>query len=223
MKKNVSLLLCLAMIALGTVYAFADGSVWYCPTCGIELSGDYQFCYNDGTARPDGSGTNPNPGPNNNHSWPTVSIQGSYTSFNRNDDPEYRFQARSGPGKSYCGVGSYKIKKVSSAKILFREGGYAYIDLNYPTVGHRCLYVLAGMLSNDNAQQMNYSGISATATGSIIPRYGPGMNYDSFEEASISSGTSVTVFFECNGWVFAEFNSLSLGTVRAWLPADQVR
>lgn len=37
----------------------------------------------------------------------------------------------------------------------------------------------------------------------------------------LEEGTAITVFFETRGWVFAEF-ACSLGTVRAWLPADRV-
>ena len=38
---------------------------------------------------------------------------------------------------------------------------------------------------------------------------------------ALEEGTDLTVFFETEGWVFAEF-TCSLGKVRAWLPADRV-
>lgn len=38
----------------------------------------------------------------------------------------------------------------------------------------------------------------------------------------LPENTEVSVFFETNGWVFAEFNC-SLGKVRAWLPAATVK
>ena len=37
----------------------------------------------------------------------------------------------------------------------------------------------------------------------------------------LDEGTDLSVFFEMNGWVFAEF-SCSLGVIRAWLPAEFV-
>lgn len=37
----------------------------------------------------------------------------------------------------------------------------------------------------------------------------------------LESGTNVSVFFESNGWVFAEF-TCEAGLVRAWLPASSV-
>lgn len=37
----------------------------------------------------------------------------------------------------------------------------------------------------------------------------------------LKAGSSVTVFFQTKGWIFAEFNC-SLGLIRAWLPAAYV-
>ena len=153
--------------------------------------------------------------------WPALVLDGPITSFARNDDPEFKVQARSGPGRAYVGVGVYKIKKAGTMKLLFREGGFAYIDMQYPGVGRRCLYLLAGTLSRNTAAEMGQTGIPAQTTENVIPYYGPGKNYDSFEEATIGSGTQVTVFFETDGWLFSEFNC-GLGLVRAWLPAGQV-
>jgi hypothetical protein len=215
MKKGICLLLSLVMLAAGIACAIADGSVWFCPQCGEEMSPDANFCYRDGTPRP-GSGSS-----SGSSLWPNRVLAGSHTSFARNNNPEYRVQSRSGPGKAYVGVGAYKIKKAKTMKLLFREGGYAYIDMQYPSVGHRCLYVLAGTLSRNSAAQMDLPGIPAETSGTVVPRFGPGNSYDSFDEASIGNGTQVSVFFETDGWLFSEF-SCGLGLVRAWLPVGQV-
>ncbi len=37
----------------------------------------------------------------------------------------------------------------------------------------------------------------------------------------LDAGTALSVYFETDGWVFAEFHC-SLGDIRAWLPADSV-
>ena len=57
--------------------------------------------------------------------------------------------------------------------------------------------------------------------------FGPGYAYDEVQDQSghritLGSGNRVSVFFEADGWVFAEF-SCALGMIRAWLPADQVK
>ena len=51
MKKTVGLLVRLLLTILLTS-ALADGYVWYCPVCGTQLDGEYNFCWKDGTPRP---------------------------------------------------------------------------------------------------------------------------------------------------------------------------
>ena len=54
-NKTICILISITLIISGTVRAFADSSGWFCPVCGIPLSGEYNYCWKDGTAKPDES------------------------------------------------------------------------------------------------------------------------------------------------------------------------
>ncbi len=53
MKKLIAVFFGL-LFCLGSVLssACADGGTWFCPQCGKELSGEFNFCPKDGTANP---------------------------------------------------------------------------------------------------------------------------------------------------------------------------
>ena len=131
-------------------------------------------------------------------------------------------------------AGGYKPYKVVSATVLFREGDYVLVDLDYKTVGRRCLYFKYSAITSAAADQVSLIAYPAVTTSAVQPKFGPGYEYDSVvkknqsngstmqENVVIGSGTQLSVFFEMNGWVFAEFGSI-LGTIRAWLPANTVQ
>ena len=152
---------------------------------------------------------------------------------------------------------------------LFREGDYVLTDLTYTTVGRRILYFKASSLKDSDVEETRLTGHPARTTVRLMPRQGPGEEYDNVMETkkqdlsnyeftditsySLEDGEWITytgwidydtgifisdpkterylvclnenaplsVFFETDGWVFAEFGC-SLGTVRAWLPANCV-
>ena len=222
MKKAISILISMILIVSGIACAFADGSDWYCPTCGTHLSGDYSFCYNDATPRPGNTGSSySGNGAGTSRPWPSIALGGTRTEPSKKD-PEYRIQAFHGPNKSYSGAGAYKIKKIVALKVLFSEGGFVYVDVQYKTVGRRCVYFQKGELKVKDAQELNLTPHPATTTGSVEPQLGPGYGYAAFTEGALAGGTSISVFFETDGWVFAEFNC-SVGKARGWLPESQVR
>jgi len=133
-----------------------------------------------------------------------------------------RVQSRCGPSTSYHGAGAYKTYKMTSTKALFVEGNFVLVELDYTTVGKRVIYFPVSSFYNVNGvPSETLSAVSAYTTASLIPAFGPGYAYDTFDEAEISSGTALSVFFEENGWVFAEFDS-ALGMVRAWIPIENV-
>jgi len=135
---------------------------------------------------------------------------------------DQRVQSRCGPAKTYHGAGGYKTYKMTSTNALFIEGSYMLVDLDYTTVGRRRVYFpISAFSGTQNVPEVTLSATPAHTTVDLIPTFGPGMEYDTFDEAAISSGTALSVYFEENGWVFAEFAS-ALGTVRAWIPVDQV-
>lgn len=133
-----------------------------------------------------------------------------------------RYQSRSGPSGSYHGAGGYKTYKMTRIEAFFVENGYVYTDLSYSSVGRRMLYLpRKAFHSLRGLPDVILTGETAYTTEKLTPRFGPGSIYDDFPEAKIGAGTSISVFFEKDGWLFAEFDS-NIGPVRAWINARQV-
>lgn len=154
--------------------------------------------------------------------WPEREYEGKRTGVYELPRDK-RYQSRCGPSRSYHGGGAYKTYKISSIKALFIEDGYVYADLDYTSVGRRRLYFSEDIFTSlSGVPDVSLSGYSAKTTEKVTPRFGPGSKYDEFVEAKISAGTSLEVFFEEDGWVFAEFDC-GLGSVRAWIRESQVK
>lgn len=215
MKKIFILILAMALILSAACLAHADSS-WYCSNCGKTRTSGY--CPDCGARRPSGS-------------WDEEDFSGTGTALKSNACESFRYQSYFGPGKSYPDAGAYKPYKVTSMKALFREGDFVYVDMSYRTVGRRCLYFRANALTNDDVDERDLVSCSARTTKELQPRFGPGNEYDGVIRTSsagktykvkLRKNTAVEVFFETDGWVFAEF-SCELGTIRAWIPASQVK
>ena len=163
-------------------------------------------------------------------SWPTFRLVGTWTTLKPAKEESRRYQSTFGPGRHYPGAGAYKPYKVTSAAALMREGEYVLVDMSYQTVGRRILYFREADLLNASVRDVSLRAYPATVTSTVQPLFGPGYAYDEVvmktkkgnEKIRIGTGTRVNVFFEVNGWVFAEFDC-ALGVIRAWLPADRVR
>lgn len=224
MKKMISLLVALTCLLTAVAgFAQADGGSWYCETCGATRTTD--FCPDCGARRPAESTAG---------GWPVWTKNGTGTSLRAFNNESQRHQAYYGPNGNYPGAGGYKPYKVVSATALFREGDYVLVDLDYKTVGRRCLYFKYSAITSAAADQVSLIAYPAVTTSTVQPKFGPGYEYDSVvkknqsngstmqENVVIGSGTQLSVFFEMNGWVFAEFGSI-LGTIRAWLPANTVQ
>lgn len=221
MKKMISLMIALTFL-LSAVAGIAYAESWYCENCRTYRNSEW--CPDCGARRPAAQSG----------SWPEMTLSGTGTSLRPFNDESKRHQSYFGPNSNYSGAGAYKPYKVISATALFREGDYVLVDLSYKTVGRRCVYFKSSALSNAGGNYMTLTGHSATTTVSVQPKFGPGYEYDDVvkknqsngrtttENVVLGSGTWVNVFFETRGWVFAEFGS-SLGTIRAWLPANTVR
>ena len=158
--------------------------------------------------------------------WPVISLSGYGTTLKPSKDEKRRYQSTFGPGRGYPGAGAYKPYKVTSMTALMREGEYVLVDMSYQTVGRRILYFKDSSLTSATADEFSFSAHSAATTTTVQPMFGPGYAYDEVQDQNghritLGSGNRVSVFFEADGWVFAEF-SCALGMIRAWLPADQV-
>ncbi len=190
---------------------------WICFKCGQEWPAEYNYCPDDHQEKILTSGN-----------WPGWNLVGIGTQFKRLESESKRNQSYLGPNGSYGKGGGYKTwYDGTKIKAFFKEGSYVYVDLSYPTVGRRCLYFLATVLTSSNVDEVKLRAYSAKTASSVVPLYGPGMEYDKVtndrkKDIELSQGTEVKAFFESDGWVFAEF-PCELGTIRAWIPADQLK
>ncbi|MEG2950807.1 MAG: hypothetical protein RR946_08950 [Clostridia bacterium] len=197
-----------------TLYAKDANGNWIMTDQSYEMS---WFFSNSGTSQANqtsGKAESQNP-------WPTENYQ-KYTLYAYPLPEDERVQSRCGPSRNYHGAGAYKTYKMTSTNALFVEDGYVLVDLDYTTVGKRRVYFLPKDFEGvGNVPTVTLSSYPAKTTKKLVPTFGPGSQYDSFKEAAIASGTSLSVFFEEDGWVFAEFDC-KLGLVRAWIPVNQV-
>lgn len=203
----------------------AEASTWTCPACGKEIPAEYNFCPDDRAEKQTSNGA-----------WPVRTLNGAGTALKEAQSSSTRRQAYYGPNQDYPGAGAYKPYKVTSAAAILREGDYVLVDMDYKTVGRRILYFKASLLTNSSVESVSLKAYPAVTTGDVQPYFGPGYFYDEVEKntenprtgvictekVTVGAGTAINVFFEADGWVFAEFGC-SLGTIRAWLPVGMVR
>jgi hypothetical protein len=143
--------------------------------------------------------------------------------FSIEEELEYkRVMAYLGPSRNYAETAAYKPDKMARTDGLFIEGSYVFVDMNYPSVGVRRTYFTRGTFkSTGSVPEVTLIGYPAVTTQSTEARYGPGSIYDPFPEASVAAGTALTVFFEEDGYVFAEYEA-GFELVRAWIDAGGV-
>lgn len=204
------------------LYMLSENGDWLRTNCVYGLS-SFGSDQETSTAVPKATSTpRPTPSPTPVASWPQSAYQGISVSVYPLPQDE-RYQSRSGPSRSYHGVGAYKTYKISSIKALFIEDGYVLVDLDYTTVGRRRLYFPSNIFTSlKGVPEAALTPYPAQTTCALTPRHGPGNAYNAFDEAAIGAGTAISVFFEENGWVFGEFDC-ALGAVRAWIPVENVQ
>lgn len=135
----------------------------------------------------------------------------------------YRVYSYLGPGKAYKASGGYKPAKQKKITVYFEENGFVLADVQYQTAEERFVYLPAGSLtSTDTVPSVsNLKSYSGTANANITPSWGPAGRFNSVGSLVVSKGTGLTVFFQENGFVYAEY-SCGKGKVRMWLPADKI-
>lgn len=136
---------------------------------------------------------------------------------------ESRRQATAGPGDFYATAGAYKPYKQRGVTAFFACGDYVLVHLQYQTVDDRYLYFKRTAFDKlPNVPEMTeLAYFEGTALCQMEPSWGPGSQYSTESEYVIYARTPVKVFFEENGYVYAEFQCAK-GTVRMWLPKAQV-
>ena len=111
-------------------------------------------------------------------SWPQLDPEWSDAALRDPGDTSTRRQAYYGPGKKYATAGAYKPYKVEKARALFQEGDYTLVELDYPTVGKRCVYFNSSMLREVPDSTFLLEPYPAQTDTMLIPMLGPGNDYD---------------------------------------------
>jgi hypothetical protein len=139
------------------------------------------------------------------------------------DKGDERAIAWCGPGKNYREAGGFKTNKLSSVSGVFIEGDYVLVDVDYAGVGKRCVYFRKNAFKNTSVvPPRDLIGYGAVTVMDTMLRYGPGVDYDDFDDEYLPGGIQISVFFEESGWVFAEFMT-SEGLTRGWIETDTVQ
>ena len=148
---------------------------------------------------------------------------GSEAHLRKSNDDGFRVYSYAGPGKSYVPSGGYKPYKQRKITVYFAENDFVLADVLYQTSEERFVYL--PRYSFDSIQDIPtietlefFEGITIKKT---TPSWGPDNRFNSVASLAINEGTSVKVFFQENGFVYAEYNC-EKGTVRMWLPANDV-
>ncbi|MBE5780135.1 MAG: hypothetical protein E7331_12520 [Clostridiales bacterium] len=198
---------------IGHIFTKNGSGNWIDSGRTIDLSGFDSASYTPDSAPVQNSSTAP---------WPTSTYIATQATLQSIPDSE-RFQSRCGPSGTYAGAGAYLDYKITRCYAFFTEGNYVYAELYYETVPVRRLYLPRKYFTHlYSIPSVTLTGYSAVLTNGVTARFGPGNHFDDLKEANLPSGLAITVFFEENGWVFAEFPS-SIGVVRGWLPVNFVR
>ena len=158
----------------------------------------------------------PTPGP---VPWPTYTLKSYRLQI---ADATSNKQSYSGPSKNYSEAGSFVPVNMSRTDGLFKEDRYILVDMNYSTIGLRRVYFRCGIFrSTYDVPEATLTGYPALTTEPVTAWYGPGTKYNEFPEASLGANAPVTVFFEEDGYVFAEYQT-AFKLVRAWIDAAYV-
>ncbi len=138
-------------------------------------------------------------------------------------EKEGRRQSYAGPGKAYAGSGGYKPYKQSGITAYFIESKWVFVHLSYWTVEDRFLYLPSyAFTSLKNVPTVDsLSSRSGRTLERIVPSWGPGSQYYTFEKFAAPSGAGLKIFFQENGYYYAEYTCAE-GLVRMWLPAGKV-
>lgn len=134
-----------------------------------------------------------------------------------------RYFPRLGPGTDYAQFNyGYKPSTTHGITAFFEENGYLFCDVRSGAEERYVFFSSNIFDDNGNVPQITslpyYTG---TTTSAVDPRWGPSNGFNVVEDYTASAGTSLRIFFQENGFVYAEY-SCSKGLVRMWLPADKI-
>ena len=148
---------------------------------------------------------------------------GSDAHLRKSGDEGFRVYSYTGPGKTFVPSGGYKPYKQRKITVFFEEDGWVLADVQYQTSEERVVslpkYSFDSIGNIPTVSRLEY--YTGTTTASITPSWGPDNRFNSVSSLVVEKGTKLKVFFQENGFVYAEY-VCTKGTVRMWLPANNV-
>ena len=199
---------------------------WYCPECG-RLNHD-NFCPADGTERPSmeeeaerrdnrGLDQQSEAVPVLSETYPGRAVKLKYL------ENGGRAQSYTGPGKSYVSSGGYKTQKLKTVTVFFVENGWVLTDYGVNTREEKYIYFERASFDDVTAVPTlsTMPRFNGTILESIDPKWGPGSQFKTVDYYHATAGTSIKVFFQENGYVYGEYQSVT-GLARMWFPAESV-
>ncbi len=152
--------------------------------------------------------------------WPTYNLTKHKLTFK---DEWGHTMSYCGPSRNYAESGYFENWEITRVDGMLIEGTYVLVEINYTKMGLRRIYMNRGNLEGESSvPETTLTGYPAVTTKSASAWYGPGPMYNAYQDASVGANTALTVFFEENGYVFAEYEA-GFQLVRAWLDADSVK
>ena len=234
MKKNCAVLCIMILLMILPGLMLAEQAAWICPVCGNTLSQEDNFCGADGHPAPwkEDESTEEESLPQSEETQQQIEKQEEVPVLSeafpgktahirlRNDETE-RIYSRTGPGKAYVSSGAYKPYKIKSVTVYYEEDGWVFTDLLVSE--ERFLYI--PKYEFDQLERLPaFSELAyyrATATERVLASWGPDNRFTYSDKLAVEKGTKLKVFFQENGFVFAEYES-GEGLTRMWLPADKI-
>lgn len=240
-KKVLSAILVVLMM-IPVLSAAGESPEWVCPECG-RTGNTGNYCGNCAHPSP-APGPEPEPEPVP-ESWPVKQLDGTVVKLKNKkiNKKIIKRQAYLGPGIIYAGGGAFG-PETKGLTLISLEGDYAFVG-----TGLRYVYFNISDLEEDAVlpeEEETPAAYPAVITEKTEPAYGPGRKYETLKKAEthytkkkgkdgktktvaftvqvpveLKKDTEVSVFFETDGWVFAEFRC-TVGLVRAWIPSGKI-
>lgn len=227
MKKQLllvfSMIVVLVMI-FGINIANSEHNIWNCPQCG-RTGNTGNYCGGCAHSAPwiiepasDPSADTTGGIPNLSETYP-----GSDAHLRISDNESFRVFSNAGPGKSYVSTGGYKPYKQKTITVYFEENEYVFADVVYQTAEERFVYLPKKSFDSIGKIPVisNLEYYSGKTTSSVSPSWGPDSRFTTYSKFTAKQGTTLKIFFQENDYVYAEY-TCSEGTVRMWLPIDNV-
>ena len=239
-KKVLSVLITIfLLLLLFTACGYGEASSWDCPECG-RTGNTGNYCgtcacpapwgreTDDSAVSPSTTETQSIESTSETTSLPDVPVlsktyPGSDAHLRKSSDDGFRVYSYTGPSKTFVPSGGYKPYKQRKITVFFEEDNWVLADVLYQTAEERVVYLPKSSFDSiGNIPVVTELGYYiGTVTTNVEPSWGPDNRFNSVKSLMINEGTKAKVYFQENGFVYAEYEC-EKGTVRMWLPANSI-